>query len=91
MSDLLRKHHSGGTACMLSCKVISIALQERLLRLFSEAGYSCERVHIHERTIENRRKGLSMDRRWIQAVFVFHGHLPYTSIKAGMPLCPAPA
>ena len=75
---------------MLSCKVILVMLQERLLRLFSEAGYSCERVHIHERTIENRRKGLSMDRRWIQAVFVFPGHLPYTSSKAGMPFCPAP-
>ena len=48
-----------------------VDIQESLLKLFSEAGYTCKAVHINEHTIENRRKGLLMDRRWIQAVFVY--------------------
>ncbi len=47
-----------------------------LQKLFTEAGYSCEKMQVHERTIENRRKGLLMDRRWIQAVFLFTGATP---------------
>ena len=62
-----------------------------LLQLFSEAGYSCEKVQVHERTIENRRKGLLMDRRWIQAVFLFTGTAPLAGSSAGLsldPYCP---
>ena len=61
---------------------------EGLLKLFSEAGYSCEKMQVHERTIENRRKGLLMDRRWIQAVFLFTGTKPLANNTAGMPLYP---
>lgn len=60
--------------------------REGLLKLFTEAGYSCEKMQVHERTIENRRKRLLMDRRWIQAVFVFTGAAPLPGSIAGMPL-----
>ena len=55
-----------------------------LLKLFLEAGYSCEKMQVHERTIENRRKGLLMDRRWIQAVFVIMSAAPSAGNLAGM-------
>ncbi len=55
-----------------------------LRKLFAETGYSCENMHVHERTIENRRKGLLMERRWIQAVFVFTGAAPPASNSTGM-------
>ena len=62
--------------------------EEVLLKLFAGAGYSCEKMHVHERTIENRRKGLLMDRRWIQAVFVLTGTASLAGSTAGMPLNP---
>ena len=62
--------------------------QEGLRKLLSEAGYSCEKMHVHERTIENRRKGLLMDRRWIQAVFRLGGTAPLPSTASGTPVYP---
>lgn len=40
-----------------------------LRALFEAAGLRCTAVVVHERDIQNRAKGLKMDRRWIQATF----------------------
>jgi hypothetical protein len=44
-------------------------MQAALTGLFESAGFICKDVHIHERTVENRRKHSVMHRFWIQAVF----------------------
>ena len=41
--------------------------------LFRRNGFRCEDVHVHERRVENRAKALTMDRRWIQALFTYDG------------------
>lgn len=44
-----------------------------LVDLFRRNGFRCEDVHVHERQVENRGKALTMDRRWIQALFTYDG------------------
>ncbi|CAL8468566.1 g8106 [Coccomyxa elongata] len=44
-----------------------------LVDLFRRNGFRCEDVHVHERQVENRAKALTMDRRWIQALFTYDG------------------
>lgn len=56
-------------------------LQEGLRGLFEAAGFACESLHMVERTISNRARGLAMERRWIQGTFVKRqdGHLAHVS------------
>ncbi|KAK9828449.1 hypothetical protein WJX72_000046 [[Myrmecia] bisecta] len=44
-----------------------------LRELFEREGFRCDSLHRHERQIDNRKRNLSMDRRWIQATFTFTG------------------
>lgn len=44
-----------------------------MLELFRRSGFRCMDMHMHERQVENRAKALTMDRRWIQAVFIYTG------------------
>jgi hypothetical protein len=44
-------------------------LQEALAALFASQGFVCESMLVHARTVENRKSGVKMPRRWIQAVF----------------------
>jgi hypothetical protein len=44
-------------------------VQAALQELFQNAGFICKDVHVHERTVENRRKQSVMHRRWLQGVF----------------------
>ena len=44
--------------------------EDFLKSLFSTEDFECERLVIHERDIENRRQGIRMQRKWIQAVFI---------------------
>ncbi len=39
------------------------------MKLFLDAGFTCEDYKVHERQIENRRQEVTMHRRWVQAVF----------------------
>lgn len=43
--------------------------KESLMKLFLDAGFTCKDYKVHERQIENRRQGVTMHRRWVQAVF----------------------
>eukprot|EP00882_Tetradesmus_deserticola_P023439 GHRQ01025505.1.p1 GENE.GHRQ01025505.1~~GHRQ01025505.1.p1 ORF type:complete len:293 (+),score=136.66 GHRQ01025505.1:102-980(+) len=43
--------------------------EEVLAALFASQGFVVESMLVHARTVENRRSGLKMPRRWIQAVF----------------------
>ncbi|EIE22455.1 S-adenosyl-L-methionine-dependent methyltransferase [Coccomyxa subellipsoidea C-169] len=47
--------------------------EEGLLELFRRNGYRCMDMHVHERQVENRAKAIVMERRWIQAVFLYTG------------------
>ncbi|KAH7292904.1 hypothetical protein KP509_28G002900 [Ceratopteris richardii] len=40
-----------------------------LINLFKEEGYNCEMIRVFEKTVENRAREITMDRRWIQGVF----------------------
>ncbi|KAI8464188.1 MAG: hypothetical protein J3K34DRAFT_526399 [Monoraphidium minutum] len=44
-----------------------------LKALFAAAGFECEALEVHDRLIENRGSGVSMRRRWVQAVFRLTG------------------
>ena len=44
-------------------------LQAQLRSVFEEAGFVTLDLHVHERTIENRKRGDRMPRRWIQGAF----------------------
>jgi hypothetical protein len=44
-------------------------LQEVLAALFASQGFVCESMLVHARTVENRKSGVKMPRRWIQAIF----------------------
>lgn len=59
---------SGGWLRLFCCY-----LQASLLNLFTQAGFECEDVRVHERQVQNRAKDLTMERRWIQAVFRYRG------------------
>ena len=37
--------------------------------MFAAHGFLCRDMRVHERSISNRKQGVSMQRRWIQAVF----------------------
>lgn len=39
--------------------------------IFEAAGFVCEHVLVHERDIENKGQGITMNRRWIQAEFKY--------------------
>ncbi len=39
------------------------------MKLFLDAGFTCQDYKVHERQIENRRQEVTMHRRWVQAVF----------------------
>lgn len=55
-------------------KGVHAAMQTHLVeQLFRAAGFRCKDVHVHERQVENRAKALTMERRWIQAVFTYLG------------------
>ena len=41
--------------------------------LFEAEGFRCDSLLVHEKTVQNRAQGISMERRWIQAVFTFIG------------------
>lgn len=43
--------------------------EERLRALFEAEGLRCLAMTVHERDIQNRAKGVKMDRRWVQATF----------------------
>lgn len=52
------------------------------MKLFLDAGFTCQDYKVHERQIENRRQQVTMHRRWVQAVFTLaptqataHGHI----------------
>ncbi|KAL0024741.1 hypothetical protein WJX77_012493 [Trebouxia sp. C0004] len=45
--------------------------KESLMKLFLDAGFTCEEYKVHERQIENRRQEVTMHRRWVQAVFTY--------------------
>ncbi|MCO5586123.1 hypothetical protein L7F22_040063 [Adiantum nelumboides] len=40
-----------------------------LIDLFKAQGYICKKVRVFEKTVENRAREVTMDRRWIQGVF----------------------
>jgi methyltransferase-like protein 6 len=46
---------------------------ERATELFTDAGFSIERLEYSERLVENRKEGLQMHRRFITGVFRWHG------------------
>ena len=39
------------------------------MKLFLDAGFTCQDYKVHERQVENRRQEVTMHRRWVQAVF----------------------
>lgn len=54
---------------MQHCMRLSSWLQESLCRPFMEHGLVCRDVRVLSRVVVNRKTGLRMNRRWIQAVF----------------------
>ncbi len=61
------------------------------MKLFLDAGFTCEDYRVHERQIENRRQEVTMHRRWVQAVFT---HAPqqasvHRHMGSGPPQVPA--
>jgi hypothetical protein len=46
-----------------------VSLQAELAALFAAEGFVCEASTVHARVIENRKSGVKMPRRWIQAEF----------------------
>ena len=57
--------------------------QEGLRQLFAEQGFHCESMTTIERDVENRLRGLTMKRRWIQATFI----LKHQASRQGSPAC----
>ena len=41
------------------------------MQLFGNAGFVCKEYKVHERQIENKRRELTMHRRWVQAIFLY--------------------
>ncbi len=59
------------------------------MKLFLDAGFTCQDYKVHERQIENRRQEVTMHRRWVQAVFTLapqqataHRHLSNGPLQA---------
>jgi len=46
--------------------------EEALTSLFTRNGFTSEKVGVHYKRVENRSRGLVMDRRWIQGEFCFN-------------------
>lgn len=65
-------------------------LQEGLRKLFAEAGFVCVDLHVHARTVANRRQQSSMSRRWIQGVFCLPPGPADPSLLMPQPLLDAP-
>ena len=65
-------------------------MQEGLRGLFVEAGFVCQDVHVHTRTIANRRQQRNMQRRWVQGVFCLHPGPNDLSLLLPQPLADAP-
>ncbi len=69
------------------------------MKLFLEAGFTCQDYKVHERQIENRRQEVTMHRRWVQAVFTLapqqataHRHIINgpLQVPAVLQSCPKP-
>ncbi|GLC70128.1 hypothetical protein PLESTF_000927500 [Pleodorina starrii] len=50
--------------------------QPEVLALFASAGFECDSVTLHERTVVNHKKDIAMDRRWLQAIFTLREYQP---------------
>ncbi|GIL67478.1 hypothetical protein Vafri_20875 [Volvox africanus] len=50
--------------------------QPEVLSLFKAAGFTCDSVTLHERTVVNHKRDIAMDRRWLQAIFTLRQHQP---------------
>lgn len=46
--------------------------EEVLTSLFIRNGFTSEKIEVHHKRVENRSRGLVMDRRWIQGEFCFN-------------------
>lgn len=46
--------------------------EEALTSLFKKNGFTSEKIGVHYKRVENRSRGLVMDRRWIQGEFCFN-------------------
>ncbi|KAA6372281.1 MAG: putative S-adenosyl-L-methionine-dependent methyltransferase, partial [Streblomastix strix] len=50
--------------------------QEELVQAFEKNGiFRCERVKLQQKTIENQKRKLKMDRQWIDVVFIKVKHI----------------
>ena len=47
--------------------------QEGLVELFASQGFACEDLVLHDKVVDNRKSGVRMPRKWIQAVFRYKG------------------
>ena len=43
--------------------------ESELLKLFSDHGFACDNMKVHERNVENHKRAITMRRRWVQAIF----------------------
>ncbi|GLI65860.1 hypothetical protein VaNZ11_009491 [Volvox africanus] len=50
--------------------------QPEVLSLFMAAGFTCDSVTLHERTVVNHKRDIAMDRRWLQAIFTLRQYQP---------------
>ncbi|GFR51588.1 hypothetical protein Agub_g14009, partial [Astrephomene gubernaculifera] len=50
--------------------------QAEVLSLFAAAGFRCDSLTLHERTVVNHKRDIAMDRRWLQAIFTLQQPLP---------------
>ncbi|KAG2488725.1 hypothetical protein HYH03_012725 [Edaphochlamys debaryana] len=41
--------------------------QDEVVALFASAGFVCDSLALHERTVVNHKRDIAMDRRWLQA------------------------
>jgi hypothetical protein len=57
-------------------------LQEMLCAPFLQAGFVCRDVHIHTRTVVNRKSGVKMRRRFVQAVLCLPPGPPATILRS---------
>lgn len=58
-------------------------LQEGIRSLFESEGFRCEHAAVSDRTVENRKKGQRMGRRFLQAVFTYTGQQQCDTGNAG--------
>ncbi|KAG2425509.1 hypothetical protein HXX76_013718 [Chlamydomonas incerta] len=50
--------------------------QEEVVALFASAGFACDAVTLHERTVVNHKRDIAMDRRWLQIIFTLREYVP---------------